>query len=85
MDIKNANELVRGDRINASAVVDAALGESDERFFFDNLDNLSPGAVDSMVEGCSNHNGCTTVYTADGAFSCPDDFPVRIVAYAGDY
>lgn len=82
MDIKNARDLVRGDRINASAAVDAAVGESDERFYFD---NLAAGAVDTMVEGCATSSGCTTVYTSEGAFSVPDDFPVRIIGYAGDY
>ncbi|TXI65321.1 hypothetical protein [Mycolicibacterium mageritense] len=85
MDIKNARDLVRGDRINASAAVDAAVGESDERFYFDNLDSSSAGAVDTMVEGCASSGGCTTVYTSEGAFSVPDDFPVRIIGYASDY
>ena len=84
MDIKKARDLVRGDRINASAAVDAAVGESDERFYFDNLGS-SAGAVDTMVEGCASSGGCTTVYTSEGAFSVPDDFPVRIIGYAGDY
>lgn len=71
-----------GDRINASAAVDAAIGDSDERLYFDNLDSSGAGAADTMVEGCATSDRCTTVYTSEGAFSVPDDFPMRIIGYA---
>ncbi|MGI6797943.1 hypothetical protein [Gordonia sihwensis] len=80
-DIKLANTLVRGDHINISAAMDASLGETDERFYWDGVES-SDGIADATVEGVESSQSCTTVYTDFGTFSVPDDFPFRINSYS---
>lgn len=83
-ETKAAGALVRGDRINVRAAIDAALVEADERFFFDHVD-ADEALLDAVVEGVSVHQECATVYVDATAFSVPADFPIRIVAYADEY
>lgn len=80
-DIKNADTLIRGDRINIRAAVDAALGETGKHFFLDNIDVDSDRITDAVVEGLESAHGGSTVYTSEGVFTVPDHFPVRINAY----
>ncbi|WP_131722453.1 hypothetical protein [Mycolicibacterium conceptionense] len=84
-DGQRASDLERGDRVNISAGIDAALGADDERFFFDSIDPDDDDITDALVEGVETSAGVTTVYTDQGAFSVPADFFVRIVGFSGDY
>lgn len=83
-DIKHAAALVRGDRINIDAAIDGALGSTDPRFHWDDVED-GDGIVDATVEGVTTSQECTTVHTNFGVFSVPEDWVIRVNDYAGDY